>query len=100
MTDSEFLLAVLRERPDQWVAQADIIERSQQERGYGITVHSRASDLRKLGYDVENQVVRGWDGYHRKPVGRAVSYYRLVTLTAAGSPLLSPSRRIPRTPLQ
>lgn len=74
MTDAEFMLAMLQQRPGEWVAQADILERSRLERGCGLTVHSRAATLRKQGYDVECKVeAADWAGLGR----RRVSFYRL-----------------------
>lgn len=51
-TDADFLLRVLRDgRPHNL---NEILRRSMAERGCGLTIHSRASDLRKRGYDVRN----------------------------------------------
>ena len=69
MTDNDFLLKVLR--GGDWISQDEILRRSQSERGYGMTVHSRAADLRKKGHMIVNVVRRG-------PSGRAQSFYRLV----------------------
>jgi hypothetical protein len=89
VTDAAFMLAVLEERPGEWVSQAELLARSQRERGCGLTVHSRAATLRDLGHNVECQVVRGWDRYQQKHVGRAVSYYRwLAPLAQAEAPSL------------
>src|SRR5437016_4928916 len=71
MTDASFLLALLQDRPGEWIAQTFILERSQLERGCGMTVHSRAPELRRDGHIIENRVeVRN---------GRRVSFYRLVS---------------------
>lgn len=70
MTDAAFMFAVLKERPGQWVAQVEIINRSASERGYGLTPHSRAPELRAEGHQVENKI----EVRH----GRRVSFYRLV----------------------
>ncbi len=78
MTDNAFVLALLQERPNQWVAQADIIARSQAERGHGLTPHSRVADLRKDGHIIENRLVRDYNRYQRKYVGRVRSFYMLL----------------------
>lgn len=49
MTDSDFLLALLATGPK---SQAEILSASFNERGCGLTIHSRASDLRKRGHDI------------------------------------------------
>jgi hypothetical protein len=65
------MLAVLSETPNEWVSQVAILNLSEQRRRCGMTVHSRASDLRNRGHVIENRCER---------VGtRTVSYYRLVT---------------------
>lgn len=88
MTDNAFMLGILQERPGEWVSQADIIAWSISKRGFGLTVHSRAADLRKPehgGHTVENKV--------EKRNGRAVSYYRLLpSLEAVAPPDVVPSR--------
>lgn len=57
MTDREFLLAVLADgRPR---SQAEILRRSFDERGCGLTIHSRAADLRRHGYDIRCEPVKG-----------------------------------------
>ena len=71
MTDADFMLAVLRERPGEYVAQRTILERSIAERGCGMTVHSRASTLRERGHVIECQVRPTCDG-------RRASFYRFV----------------------
>lgn len=71
ISDADFMLAVLRETPDEWVSQATILQRSTDARGCGMTPHSRASDLRARGHVIENRCER---------VGtRVISFYRLVT---------------------
>lgn len=70
MSDTDFLLHVLRD--GFWHSQHNILEQSFRERGHGLTVNSRAADLRKLGYTVECQVQR------RAAGARKVSFYRLV----------------------
>lgn len=74
MTDAAFLYHVLED--GKWHGQAEIIARSITERGCGLTVHSRAADLRKKGCIVECELRR--NGH-----GRALSYYRLVALDEA-----------------
>lgn len=68
MTDTDYLLLMLSD--GRWHSQADILFGSQQERGYGMTVHSRASDLRKRGHVIECEV--------RSDTPRRQSFYRLV----------------------
>ena len=45
MTDVDFLLSVLADGEAH--SQAEILRRSFDERGHGLTVHSRAADLRR-----------------------------------------------------
>lgn len=70
MTDSAFMLGVLRDAGGGWVSQGSLLARSVAERGHGFTPHSRAADLRKLGHRVECRVGR--------VNGRAASFYRLL----------------------
>lgn len=77
MTDTDYLLHVLREQP-RWVELGEILDRSRHERGHAFTVHSRAADLRKRGHTVLQRSERG-------PHGRTLSFYRLV-LVEAGPP--------------
>lgn len=74
-TDSDFLLRVLRDgRPH---SLNEILQRSFRERGCGLTVHSRAADLRvKRGYDIRN-----WKDGERG----AGSWYRLAGLLDDGA---------------
>lgn len=81
MSDSAFMLAVLEECPGEWVAQADLLQRSLDERGHGFTPHSRAADLRRQGYNIECQVVRDYNRFRGLQTGRARSFYRLVEET-------------------
>lgn len=69
MTDNKFLADMLSD--GHWHSLDEIIGRSQHERGYGMTVHSRAADLRKQGHDVECR-------QERTPFGRVRSFYRIV----------------------
>ena len=71
ITDAQFMLAVLQERPGEWVTQNEILQRSISERGHGLTVHSRAATLREHGHLIENRV-------ERRNGSRATSSYRLV----------------------
>lgn len=50
MTDSAWLLDLLRDGKAHSLG--EILRRSFNERGHGLTVHSRVSDLRKQGHDV------------------------------------------------
>lgn len=71
MTDADFLFSVLAD--GEWHSHAEILAESIRHRGYGLTVHSRAADLRKRGHTVETHLERNGNG-------RAISFYRLVTL--------------------
>jgi len=86
LSDANFMLGVLRETPGSWVAGSAILQRSFQDRGVGLTVHSRASTLRERGHTIECRVERSEEM-------RAISYYRLVPpLSDAGSSAMSTSR--------
>jgi hypothetical protein len=80
-SDADFLLAMLRETPNEFVSQAEILRRSQAERGCGLTVHSRIADLRRRGYNIPPALCL------RAEDGRVVSYYRILEppLREAGS---------------
>jgi hypothetical protein len=79
MTDADFLEVVLREHPNEWVSQREILNLSEQRRRCGMTVHSRVSDLRRRGHVIENRCER---------VGtRVVSYYRLVEPSLTAPPV-------------
>lgn len=91
MTDSDFLLEVLRD--GRWHGLGEILGRSQADRGCGLTVHSRAADLRKRGLVVEQENRPDT----RRP-GRVASFYRLLSAVtessqaqAAGSPVSVPA---------
>ena len=77
-TDADFLLRVLRDGKPHNLN--EILQRSFRERGCGLTVHSRAAELRtKRGYDIHN-----WKDGERG----AGSWYRLVgTLDEAAATL-------------
>ena len=55
VTDCDFLLDVLADGREHSLN--DILRTSFAERGCGLTVHSRAADLRKRGYDVRQRTV-------------------------------------------
>lgn len=78
MTDAEFLLHVLGDGLEHTLT--EILRRSFAERGCGLTVHSRACDLRKRGYVISNRSMPG---------GRRGSVYQLVSepLEAAVDPM-------------
>lgn len=76
MTDNDFLYTVLEDGG--WHGQAEILARSMTDRGHGLTVHSRAADLRKRGHIVECELRHNGNG-------RALSFYRLVTLDEASA---------------
>lgn len=71
-TDCQWLLEVLRDGKPHSLN--EILQKSFADRGHGLTVHSRAADLRKQGHTVEWRhhagEARGWG-----------SVYRLVTPT-------------------
>lgn len=72
MTDCDFLLAVLEDGEEHSLN--EILQRSLAERGCGLTVHSRAADLRKLGHSVVNRIDsrarRGYGSlYSLRPAG-------------------------------
>ena len=69
MTDTDFLAAALED--GKWHSHTEILNRSITLRGCGLTIHSRAADLRKRGHVVETRLER--DGR-----GRTLSYYRLL----------------------
>lgn len=87
-TDAAFLLRVLSdERPHNL---NDILRRSFAERGCGLTVHSRASDLRQQGYGVVN-----WKDGQRGDG----SWYRLETPGASEHSEAPVSPDIPADPI-
>ena len=69
MSDAAYLAAVLSDGC--WHSHTEIVERSFANRGCGLTVHSRAADLRKRGHVVETRL-------ERDRRGRTLSFYRLV----------------------
>lgn len=66
MKDNEFLLHVLADGRDH--ALTEILQRSIATRGHGLTVHSRAAELRKRGYTIKVARVPGAER------GRAYTY--------------------------
>lgn len=74
LSDNQFLLTVLGD--GRWHSHEEILQRSLRERGCGLTVHSRAADLRKQGYVVDCHV-RSERGQ------RKASFYRLVAASSA-----------------
>src|SRR6266576_6412825 len=75
-SDSSFLLAMLKDGKRH--STNEIIQASLAERKVGLTVHSRAADLRARGHNVICE-----PGPRRN--GRATYYYRLATLREAAS---------------
>ena len=68
LTDTDFLAAALED--GLWHSHTEILDRSLTLRGCGLTIHSRAADLRKRGHVVETRL-------ERDQRGRTVSYYKL-----------------------
>jgi hypothetical protein len=56
-TDCEFLLSVLDD--ESWHSTSELLRRSIEDRGFGMTVHSRISDLRSKGFAIEHRQVKG-----------------------------------------
>lgn len=71
VTDNDFLETMLGD--GRWHGHIEIIAESIRQRGHGLTVHSRAADLRKRGHTVETRL-------ERNDHGRTLSFYRLVAL--------------------
>ena len=89
MTDNDFLLRVLEHGG--WHSRDQILALSMRERGCGLTVHSRAADLRARGHVVDVEVRGG---------SRRASFYRLGALGEASASIeppagVSPSASIP-----
>lgn len=72
MTDRAFLLAVLADGHEHELS--EIIGRSQAQRGFGLTVHSRAAELRPILAAEGKTIVQRSD----RSNGRVRSYYKLV----------------------
>ena len=77
MTDTDFLAAALED--GLWHSHSEILNRSLSLRGCGLTVHSRAADLRKRGHVVEVDL-------RRDDRGRTLSFYRLALGETSASP--------------
>ena len=60
VTDNDFLYSMLA--TGGWISRDTIVEWSQAIRGYGLTVHSRAADLRKRGHIIETRTQRNENG--------------------------------------
>ena len=73
MTDALWLLSVLKDGC--WHSRDAILSRSFSERGCGLTVHSRVSDLRKNGHRIECKTRLGSEGQFGQ---RRSSFYRMV----------------------
>lgn len=71
MTDCEFILDVLGDGEEHTLA--ELLSRSMDERGCGLTVHSRVAQLRTRGHVIEHATVKGADRGHGHT-------YRLVSL--------------------
>jgi len=87
-TDVDFLLEVLRDGQQHELT--EIIGRSIDARGCGMTVHSRVADLRKRGWKIKNRVV------HTE--GRPLSYYQLFGLKEASDTGPTPSAGVSLSP--
>lgn len=82
VTDGGFLLAVLADGG--WHTLTEILARSFRDRGCGLTVHSRAAELRRHGHVIENRIGRTpIAGPGRRGFERHVSSYRLVARAAS-----------------
>lgn len=82
MTDCEFLLKVLADGREHTLT--EILARSLNERGHGLTVHSRVSELRRRGHTIEHVTIPG----AQRGAGHA---YRLVASLAQPETENSPS---------
>ena len=76
MTDNAYLLKILKDGC--WHSRDEILSFSFAERGCGMTVHSRAADLRKHGHTVECEKIAGAVGA-RGGNRRRQSFYRIPT---------------------
>lgn len=88
MTDNAFLLTVLSD--GKWHSNTEILTASLEERGCGLTVHSRASDLRKRGYVIETNT--------KRPANRRVAFYRLVGTLSETSGVGNGNKSLPPLP--
>jgi hypothetical protein len=80
MTDADFLLDVLSDGNQHSLS--EILNRSFRERGCGLTVHSRAADLRKQGHVIVNTKGPGSRG--------KASLYQLIVQSSTPPPLEAP----------
>jgi hypothetical protein len=79
MSDTAFLLEVLSDGEKHGLN--EILLRSFRERGCGLTVHSRASDLRKQGHVIVNE---------SDPFVKGSSFYQLIAQSSTPPPLEAP----------
>lgn len=78
-TDSEFFLAILQERPGEWVAaRPEIQQRALVERGVGLNPSECVRELRRQGFTITELEVSKRDWYRRRSFGQPESYYKLV----------------------
>lgn len=56
-SDADWLLEQLR--PGRSLTLTELLTRSFRERGCGLTVHSRAADLRRRGFNIEHLTIAG-----------------------------------------
>jgi hypothetical protein len=95
MTDCEFLLEVLADGREHTLT--DILRASIEQRGHGLTVHSRVADLRARGHEIEHVTIagaqRGAGHAYRLRVASLAEPEALPapTLGAGGAPLVSGS---------
>jgi hypothetical protein len=89
-TDCDFLADVLKDHG--WHSTSEILAYSINERGCGLTVHSRISDLRAKGLNIE---------YRRVPGERAAAHqYRLVAVRESDPDSLTAGVQAGRSPGQ
>jgi hypothetical protein len=95
MTDCEFLLEVLADGREHTLT--DILRASIDQRGHGLTVHSRVADLRTRGHEIEHVTIpgaqRGAGHAYRLHIASLAEPEALPapTPTAAGAPRVSGS---------
>jgi hypothetical protein len=90
-TDCEFLLDVLKDH--QWHSTSELLRYSIEERGCGLTVHSRVAQLRTdRGLTIEHRRVRGEraNAHQYRLVATAQAEAEAERLGPDGSPLLGP----------
>lgn len=91
MTDTDFLAEILADGC--WHSHTQILDLSLTLRGCGLTVHSRAADLRKRGHVVETRL-------ERDQRGRCLSFYRLGALDDDAAAGVASSSSAPSNPEQ